>query len=87
MDSRNVLVRESVRALCQPNHWKGSDGPDQECLRHTMAKTLLEVHVLTAATVQSAAVDIRVYRRYESRGVLLATDGAMEVTPDGDTLG
>ena len=27
-DSRSVLVREKVRALSQPNHWKGLDNPD-----------------------------------------------------------
>ena len=87
MDSRSVLVRENVRALRHPDHWKGLDGLDQERLLHTMAKTHLEVHVLPAATAQPAAVDTPVYRRYESAGVLLAVDGAMEVTPDGATLG
>ena len=32
-------------------------------------------------------MDTRVYRPYESAGILLVADGAMEVTPDGDTLG
>ena len=87
MDSRTVLVRENVRALRHPNHWKGLDSPDQENLLHTMAETHREVHVLLAATAQPTAVDTRVYRRYESGGVLLAADGAMEVTPHGNTLG
>ena len=43
-----------------------------------MAKTYLEVHVLLAAVAQPAAVDIQVYRLYESGWVLLAADGAME---------
>ena len=46
MDSRSVLVRENVRALRHPDHWKGLDSPDQERLLHTMAETQLEVHVL-----------------------------------------
>ena len=87
MDSRSVLVRENVRALSHLNHWKGLDYPDQERLLHTMAQTHLKVHVLPAATAQPAAVDTRVYRPYESGGVLLAADGAMETTPDGDTVG
>ena len=86
-DSRSVLVSENVRNLCHPDHWKGLDGPDQERLLHTMAETHLEVHVLPAATAQPAAVDIRVYRPYECGGVLLAANGAMEVTPNGNTLG
>ena len=49
MDARSVLVRENVRALRHPNHWKGLDGPDQEQLLHTMAEAQLEVHVLPAA--------------------------------------
>ena len=87
MDSRSVIVSENVRALLHPDHWKGLDGPDQECLLHTMAETHLEEHVLTVAMARPAAVDIRVYRPYKPLGVLLAADGAMEVTPAGDTLG
>ena len=87
MDSRSVLVRENVRTLRHPNHWKGLDSPDQQRLLHTMAETHPEVHVLPATMAQPAAVDTRVYRPYESGGVLLAADGAMKVTPDGDTLG
>ena len=87
MDSRSILVRKNVRALRHPDHWKGLDGPDQERLLHTMAETHLEVHVLPAAAAQPAAVDMWVYRPYESGGVHLAADGAMEVTPEGDTLG
>ena len=83
MDSRSVLVC----APRHPDHWKGLDGPDRERLLHTMAETHLEVHVLPAATPQPATVDIRVYRTYESGGVLVAADGAIEVTPKGDTLG
>ena len=79
--------RENICALSHPNHWKGLDYPDQERLLHTMAKTHLEVHVLPAAMAQPAAVDTRVYRPYESGGVLLAADGAMETTPDSDNLG
>ena len=52
-----------------------------------MAETHLEVHVLLAGTVQPTAVDTRLYRPYESAGVLLGGAGAMEATPDGDTLG
>ena len=32
-------------------------------------------------------METRLYRPYESTGVLLAADGAMEVTLDGNTLG
>ena len=87
MDSRSVLVHEKVRALSHPDHRKGLDNPDQGRLLHTMAETHLEVHILPAATAQPAAVDTRVYRPYKSGKVLLETDGAMETTPDGDTLG
>ena len=52
-----------------------------------MAETHLEVHILLAATAHHAAVDTRVYRPYESGGVLLAADGAMETTRDDDSLG
>ena len=45
MDSRSVLVREKVRALSHPDHWKGLDGPDEQRLFHTMAETHLEVHI------------------------------------------
>ena len=69
MDWCSVLVRENVRALRHPNHWKGLDSPDQENLLHTMAEARLEVHVLPAAAAQPAAVDSRVYRPYESGGV------------------
>ena len=82
-----MLVRENVRALRHPSHWKGMDSSDQEHLLHAMAETHLEVHVLPAATAQPAAVDTRVYGPYHSGGVLLTADGAMEVTPNGDTLG
>ena len=85
MDSRIVLVRENVCALLHPDNWKGQDGSD---LLHAMAETQLEVHVLLAAAAQLAAVDVWVYRPYESGGgILLAADGAMEVTPEGSTLG
>ena len=87
MDSRSVLVREDLRALRHPNHWKGLDSPDKENLLHTMVDTHPQMNVLPAATAQPAAVETQVYRPYESRGVLLAADGAMEFTPDGDTLG
>ena len=87
MDSRGVLVPENAHALRHLDHWKGLDGPDQERLLHTMAETRLEVHVFPAVTAQPAAVDTRVRRPYESGGVILAAEGAMEVTPDGDTLG
>ena len=83
MDSRSVLVRENVRALRHPSQWKGMNNPDEERLLHTMAETHLEVHVLPAATGKPADVDTRVYRLYESGGVLLAAYGAMETTPDG----
>ena len=53
----------------------------------TMGETHLELHVVPAAAARPAAVDTRVYRPYESGGVLLAADGAMEVTLDGNTLG
>ena len=85
MDSRSVLVRESVRALHR-NHWKGLDCPDQEPLLHTTGEAHVELQVLLAATGQPAAVDTKLYRLYDSGRVLLAADGAMEVTPDGDTL-
>ena len=52
-----------------------------------MAELHPEVHVLPAATAQPVAVDTRMYQPYESGGFLLAADGAMETTPDGDTLG
>ena len=87
MDSCSVLVRENVRALRHRDHWKGLDSPDQESLLHTMAETHLEVHVLPAATARPAVVDTRMYRPYESGGVLLAAEWAVAVTPDGDTLG
>ena len=87
MDSRSVLVRENIRALRHPDHWQRLDGPDHERLLHTMAETHLEVHVFPAVTAQPVAMDTRVHRPYESGGVLLAADGAMKVTPNGDTLG
>ena len=52
-----------------------------------MAEVSLEVCVLPAAAAQPAAVDTQVRRPYSSGGVLLVADGAMETTPDGDTLG
>ena len=87
MDSRSVLIRENVSALSHLNHWKGLDNLDQERLLHTMAETHIEVHHLPVAMAQPAAVDTRMYRPYESGGVLPAADGTMETTPDGDTLG
>ena len=66
---------------------QGLDGPDQERLFHTMAEVSLEVCVLPAAAAQPAAVDTQVRRPYSSGGVLRVADGAMETTPDGDTLG
>ena len=86
MNSRSVLVRENVRALRHPNHWNGPENPDEERLLHTIAETHLEVQVLPASTAKPAAVGTRVYRPYESEGVLVAAYGAMETTPDGDTL-
>ena len=50
-----------------------------------MAETQLEVHVLPAVAAQPAAVAIRVFRPYESGGVLLVADGAIEVKPGGGT--
>ena len=87
MDSRRVLVRENVRA--PPPEPLERPGSDQENLLYTMAETHLEVNALPAAAAQPAAVDChtRVYRPYESGGVLLAADGAMEVTLDGDRAG
>ena len=87
MDSGSVLVRENVRALRHPDHWKGLDSPDWEVLFHAMAEVQPEVHILPAREAQPAAVDNRVHRPYVSGGVLLAADGAMEVTPNGETLG
>ena len=86
MDSRSGLASENIRALRHPNHWKGVDGLDKERPLHTMAETHVHVQVLPAATVQLAAVEIPVYRPYETGGVLLAADGAMEVTPKGERL-
>ena len=57
MDSRSVLVRENIRALSHPDHWKGLDNLDQEHLLHTMAEKHVEVHVFPAAKAQPAAVD------------------------------
>ena len=76
-----------MQRACSRERWNGLDSPDQGRLLHTMAETHIKVHVLPVATAQPAAVDTRVYRPYESGRVLLAADGAMEVTPDGDTLG
>ena len=87
MELHSVLVRENVRTLRHPNHWKGLDGPDQEQLLHTMAEAQLEVHVLPGVAAQPAAMYIQVFRPYELGGVLLAVDGAMEVIPEGETLG
>ena len=86
MDSRSVLSRENVRALSHPGCWKGLGSPDRERLFHTMAEACLEVCVLLAAMAQPAAVDARAYTPYGSGGVLLVADGAMETTPDGNTL-
>ena len=87
MDSRSVLVGENVRALSPPDCLQGLDSPDQERLFHTMAEVNLEVCGLPAPAAQPAALDTQVHRPYGSGGVLLVADGAMETTPDGDTLG
>ena len=52
-----------------------------------MAEVSSGVCVLPAAAAEPAAVDAQVYRLYGSGGVLLVADGALETTPDGDTLG
>ena len=52
-----------------------------------MAITHPEVHVLPAAMAQLTALNISVDLPYEFGGVLLAAHGAMEITPQGDTMG